>query len=56
MRPNARQGIATINGARGPRLRPWTRKSEKRPAVMAKTLFAVVIRARVDEISAVGRS
>jgi hypothetical protein len=56
MRPDARQGIATIKGARGPKLSPWTRKSEKRPAVMAKTLFAVVIRARVDEMSAVGRS
>ena len=45
-----------MKGASGPRLSPWTRKSEKRPAVMAKALLAVVIRESVEEISAAGRS
>ena len=56
IRPDPRQNIATMKGARGPRLRLRTRKSEKRPAVMARRLLVVVIRERVEEMEAAGRS
>ena len=45
-----------MKGASGPRLRPCTRKSEKRPAVIAMRLLAAVTMASVEGMESAGRS